>query len=178
MIYALYGIPIFLWYIIKLGALFRVVVMRFLRNMADCCKTTFDRMLAEKNAKSVKNEMSGLAITVTRPVLREEIPEIAETPNFIEELEKDKRFHPSIIGIILILFLVSVASFISYMESITYFDAFYACFITYSTIGFGDIDIYVSKIFVPKIPDSGSDLSECFLSVSGMNPEPRKVLCI
>lgn len=73
-----------------------------------------------------------------------QIPEIADTPNFIEELEKDKRFHPSIIGIILFIFLCSVASFISYMESMTYFDAFYACFITYSTIGFGDIDIYVS----------------------------------
>ena len=141
LVYALYGIPIFLWYIIKLGALFRVVVMRFLRNMADCCKATIDRIVDQK--RSIKNEMSGLAITVTRPVLREEVPEIADTPNFIEELEKDKRFHPSIIGIILFIFLCSVASFISYMESMTYFDAFYACFITYSTIGFGDIDIYV-----------------------------------
>ena len=62
--------------------------------------------------------------------------------NFIEELEKDKRFHPSVIGIILIMFMCGVAGFISHMESITYFDAFYACFITYSTVGFGDIDIY------------------------------------
>ena len=70
-VYALYGIPIFLWYTIKLGALFRVVVMRFLRNMADCCKATIDRMVDQK--RSIKNEMSGLAITVTRPVLREEV---------------------------------------------------------------------------------------------------------
>ena len=47
------------------------------------------------------------------------------------------------IGTILGVFLLVVAAFISYMESISYFDAFYACFITYSTIGFGDIDIYV-----------------------------------
>lgn len=67
-----------------------------------------------------------------------------EPPNFIEELEKDKRFHPSVIGIILVLFIGGVAVFISHMEGITYFDAFYACFITYSTVGFGDIDIYVS----------------------------------
>ena len=26
--YSLYGIPIFIWYIVKLGALFRVLVMR------------------------------------------------------------------------------------------------------------------------------------------------------
>ena len=72
----------------------------------------------------------------------------AEISNFIEELEKDKRFHPSVIGIILLLFMLSVAFFISHMESITYFDSVYACFITYSTIGFGDIDIYVSQFFV------------------------------
>ena len=58
----------------------------------------------------------------------------------------DKRFHPIVIGVILLLFLLGVAAFISYMESITYFDAIYASFITYSTIGFGDIDIYVSNI--------------------------------
>ena len=56
---------------IKLGALFRVVVMRLLRNMADCCKTTIDRIVDQK--RSIKNEMSDLAITVTRPVLREEV---------------------------------------------------------------------------------------------------------
>ena len=33
----------------------------------------------------------------------------------------------------------SIASFISHMENIPHFDAFYACFLTYSTIGFGDI---------------------------------------
>ena len=27
--YALYGIPVFMWYVVKLGALFRVLVMRF-----------------------------------------------------------------------------------------------------------------------------------------------------
>ena len=58
----------------------------------------------------------------------------------------DSRFHPFIIGMILVVFLLVTAAFISHMESITYFDAFYACFITYSTIGFGDIDIYVSPI--------------------------------
>ena len=45
---------------------------------------------------------------------------------------------------VLLVFLLSVASFISHIENISYFDAFYACFITYSTIGFGDIDIYVN----------------------------------
>ncbi len=70
----------------------------------------------------------------------------------------DKRFHPSVIGVILVVFLVSVAAFISYMEDISYFDAFYACFITYSTIGFGDIDIFVRQEFthVCNVPESNN----------------------
>ena len=63
-----------------------------------------------------------------------------------EQFQYDKRFHPSVIGIILLVFLLSVAYFTSYMEGYNYFDALYACFITYSTIGFGDIDIFVSYI--------------------------------
>ena len=55
-----------------------------------------------------------------------------------------KRCHPVLPGMVLLVFLLSVASFISHIENISYFDAFYACFITYSTIGFGDIDIYVN----------------------------------
>ena len=50
--------------------------------------------------------------------------------------------------------MLSVAFFISHMESITYFDSVYACFITYSTIGFGDIDIYVSQIWFEMISHS------------------------
>ena len=72
------------------------------------------------------------------------------SPTVNQEFQAEKRFHPSVIGAILIVFLVVVATFISYMESITYFDAFYACFITYSTIGFGDIDIYVSHNHIAK----------------------------
>ena len=66
-----------------------------------------------------------------------------EMLNFTEEFIEDKRCHPILPGVLLLIFLLGVASFISHMESIPYFDAFYACFITYSTIGFGDIDIYV-----------------------------------
>ncbi|TRY80153.1 hypothetical protein TCAL_05802 [Tigriopus californicus] len=91
LVYALYGIPVFIWYVVKLGALFRVVL---------------------------------------------------EPHSITEDLQDDKRFHPSIIGVILLVFMASVAAFISYMEDITYFNSVYACFITYSTIGFGDIDIY------------------------------------
>ena len=40
--------------------------------------------------------------------------------------------------------MFGVSAFISHMETMSYFDAFYACFITYSAIGFGDYDIYVS----------------------------------
>ena len=78
-------------------------------------------------------------------MIPENPPPVKET-NFVEELEKDKRFHPSVIGSIVLMFLLGVSAFISHMESITYFNALYACFITYSTIGFGDIDIYVSMI--------------------------------
>ena len=61
-----------------------------------------------------------------------------------QQYRDDKRFHPAIIGGILMVFLTSIAVFISHMEGISYFDSFYAAFITYSCIGFGDIDIFVS----------------------------------
>ena len=63
-----------------------------------------------------------------------------------QHLREDRRFHPILIGGILVTFLLAVSFFISYMENIGYFDSFYACFITYSTIGFGDIDIFVSPV--------------------------------
>ena len=66
------------------------------------------------------------------------------------------------IGTILGVFLLVVAAFISYMESISYFDAFYACFITYSTIGFGDIDIYV---IVETATQTEQNISMSFLSM-------------
>ena len=68
--------------------------------------------------------------------------------DIVEELKDDNRFHLTIIGIILLTFMFSVAAFISHMESMSYFDAFYACFVTYSAIGFGDYDIYVSFIII------------------------------
>ena len=40
-VYALYGIPVFIWYIIKLGGLFRVMVMRLLRNIIDAILLVF-----------------------------------------------------------------------------------------------------------------------------------------
>ena len=66
------------------------------------------------------------------------------SPGINAEFQDDKRFHPMVIGSILAIFMFGVAYFISYMEEMDYFNSFYACFITYSTIGFGDIDIYVS----------------------------------
>ena len=54
------------------------------------------------------------------------------------------RFHPTIIGAILVIFLSLSAVYVSSAENISYFDSFYASFITYSTIGFGDLDIFVS----------------------------------
>ena len=47
--------------------------------------------------------------------------------------------------LLLFLFLSFGAYFISYYENITFFNAFYFCFVTMTTIGFGDI--------VPGEPD-------------------------
>ena len=62
-----------------------------------------------------------------------------------EALKKDTRFHPGIIGVILVISLLGLAAVVSYMEGYRYFDSFYACFITFSLVGFGDINIYVSR---------------------------------
>ena len=68
----------------------------------------------------------------------------ADQPDILEDLKEDNRFHPTIIGTLLLIFMFCVSAFVSNIESMSYFDAFYACFITYSAVGFGDLDIYVS----------------------------------
>ena len=69
----------------------------------------------------------------------------ADQPDILEDLKEDNRFHPTIIGTLLLIFMFCVSAFVSNIESMSYFDAFYACFITYSAVGFGDLDIYVSS---------------------------------
>ena len=108
----------------------------------------------------VESQLRNIFNTVSRPIRVAEVPQItvkevrvrkfppADSPHLLcvllslQEFQSDKRFHPSIIGFILAVFMFCVSVFISHMEDISYFDAFYACFITYSTIGFGDFDIY------------------------------------
>ena len=68
--YALYGIPVFLWYIIKLGALFRVVVMRFLRNFADCWKFSFTSCFPRRDRKNLEAGMQNLVNTTARPIVK------------------------------------------------------------------------------------------------------------
>ena len=70
-IYALYGIPVFLWYIIKLGALFRVVVMRFLRNVADCWKFSVTSCFPRRDRKNLEAGMQNLVNATARPIVKD-----------------------------------------------------------------------------------------------------------
>ena len=88
-----------------------------------------------------RSHMRNVFLLASRPI--RVLPGVVPK-NISQEFRADKRFHPTVIGTILVIFIVTVAAFISYMEGHTYFDSVYACFITYSTIGFGDITIYVS----------------------------------
>ena len=47
MIYALYGIPIFVWYIVKLGVLFKVLVMRSIKFVTGCCRCDKELFLCD-----------------------------------------------------------------------------------------------------------------------------------
>lgn len=128
--YALVGIPIFMWYIVKLGGVFRLLVMKAIFWILICiCPSPDDH---DENGDRFDRRRS----TATRMKILEMKMKLNQ------QYHDDKRFHPSVIGVILLTFLCSVAIFISYMEDITYFDSFYAAFITYSAIGFGDIDIF------------------------------------
>ncbi|TRY80154.1 hypothetical protein TCAL_17392 [Tigriopus californicus] len=128
--YALVGIPIFMWYIVKLGGVFRLLVMKAIFWLLICiCPSPDDH---DENGDRFDRRRS----TATRMKILEMKLKLNQ------QYHDDKRFHPSVIGVILLTFLCSVAIFISYMEDITYFDSFYAAFITYSAIGFGDIDIF------------------------------------
>ena len=67
--YALYGIPVFLWYIIKLGALCRVSVKRFLKK----CYIYFKYLYLKhcKKPRQIKKYgIEQLMLNITKPVLQ------------------------------------------------------------------------------------------------------------
>ena len=57
MFYALYGIPVFIWYIVKLGGLFRVVLMRLLRYIWDCIIFIFHYIKTSKRTEEVTSNI-------------------------------------------------------------------------------------------------------------------------
>lgn len=176
-----------MWYIVKLGGLFRVIVIQIFGAAINCiCPTTYEEPSGGLQGRSVdfrettildledlemenrhqttkviqqdKNFVDASAATVPSKDFEPTSPDpkmqksnklsifgiiMLETNAGIQQqMKEDKRFHPILIGAILVIFLLVVSVFISHMENIGYFDSFYACFITYSTIGFGDIDIF------------------------------------
>ncbi len=134
-----------MWYITKLGVLFRTIVGRMSTIVVNFFRAIYFSGASERLMKPVRNVFAA----IIRPI---RVLPASQPKDLSQEFRADKRFHPTVIGSILIVFMTSVAAFISYMEGHTYFDAFYACFITYSTIGFGDIDIYVSPFYIDAFP--------------------------
>ena len=83
----------------------------------------------------------------TSPTTRIRVLELNRRVKSHEKYD-DRRFHPTVIGVILVTFILLVSLFIMKVEThldLSYFEAIYAAFITYSTIGFGDIDIFGSN---------------------------------
>jgi hypothetical protein len=69
-IYALCGVPVFMWYIIKLGATFRVLVILFVRNFADCIKYSYAACSKTQERKQFRLQMQHVIATVSRPVIQ------------------------------------------------------------------------------------------------------------
>ena len=68
-VYALYGVPVFMWYIIKLGALFRVVVMAMVSSIYDLF--IFVRNYRQRQLQPnllFRQELRNVISTVARPV--------------------------------------------------------------------------------------------------------------
>uniref|UniRef100_A0A0K2UQ99 Potassium channel domain-containing protein n=2 Tax=Lepeophtheirus salmonis TaxID=72036 RepID=A0A0K2UQ99_LEPSM len=134
LIYATYGVPMFLWYIFKLGGLFRILVINAGYTVCRCFWLDFPE---------IKRKVEpGHTATTTEEMGNEHYASSKQCKANELVASLDARFHPSIIGGILLIFLLSISAFISHIENISYFDSVYASFISYSTIGFGDIDIF------------------------------------
>ncbi|QQP56620.1 Uncharacterized protein FKW44_001342, partial [Caligus rogercresseyi] len=127
LIYATYGIPLFIWYIFKLGGLFRILVINVGYTVCRCFWLDFPERKVEPSEVHASHQQV--------------VPSSGQIKANELGASLDARFHPSIIGAILLIFLLSASAFISHIENISYFDSVYASFISYSTIGFGDIDI-------------------------------------
>ena len=95
-LYAFYGIPVFMWYIIRLGALCRVVVKRFARKMYQYLKYLWKKHFAKK--RTIRDHgIEQLLLNITKPVLQV-VGEVTiqleyedEGIDFTEELREDKR---------------------------------------------------------------------------------------
>ncbi len=68
-VYALYGVPVFMWYIIKLGALFRVVVMSIINSVYDLFVLIREhRQRAAASHSLLQQQLRNVVATVARPV--------------------------------------------------------------------------------------------------------------
>lgn len=148
--YAIISIPIFMWYIYRLGGAFRLVFMKAICILLLCVcpypnpTTESGDHLNHRGAVSSEDpsysQQSRIRRRSTLTMNRYRILDMNR--KLEQQFLEDKRFHPTIIGAILVIFLSLSAAYVSSAENISYFDSFYASFITYSCIGFGDIDIF------------------------------------
>ena len=94
--YAMIGIPIFMWYIVKLGVLFRLLFMKAFYIIAGKVHDEFRKMNAFQN---IMNRCVAMIRTHSTDDADENSnPTTIASERVSKQFKDDKRFHPSIIG--------------------------------------------------------------------------------